>query len=365
MNQDDLHCWLALAQTPGLGGQRITALLHHFSSPAAVFGQPAAVLRELGLPHATVDALLSPRWEQVERSLQWGQQPDCHILPLPDPRYPPQLRTIPSPPPVLFVCGDPALLQRPQIAIVGSRHPTPGGRRNAESFAAELAALGLVVTSGLALGIDAAAHRGALHGGATVAVIGTGPDRVYPARHKQLAGEIASGGAIVSEFPPGTPVRAQHFPRRNRVMAGLALGTLVVEAARHSGSLITARYALEQDREVLAVPGDIHNPQAKGCNALIRDGAHLVETVEDIVTALGLLATSPPIADNPPAVTPGDELSDDYRDLLAKIDYAPTSVDQLVERTGMTPEDLASMLLILELEGHIAAAAGGCYQRIR
>lgn len=364
---DSLRYWLALAQTPGLGTVRIAKLLARFDSLEEIFRHSVVTLRAFGLGERTIEALKTPQWEQVDRTLAWGNRPDCHIIPLSDPGYPSQLREITSPPPVLFVRGDPRLLSRPQLAIVGSRNPSDTGRRLAFDFARELSALGLVITSGLALGIDGAAHQGALTTGTTIAVAGTGPDRIYPPQHKNLGEAIVSHGAIVSEFPPGTPARAQHFPRRNRVIAGLSLGTLVVEATRRSGSLITARYALEQGREVMAVPGAIHNPQAKGCNALIREGARLVETTEDILEALNLLSSSlfPETDASSLTSLPSHELSDDYRDLLSKIDYAPTPVDRLVEETGRPPEEIASMLLILELEGHITAAAGGCYQRIR
>ncbi len=367
MNAETLRPWLALAQTPGLGGGKILELLAHFGEPAAVFRQSRADLLALGLGESTVQALQHPRWRAVDRALAWAERPGCHLIPLTDPAYPEALKQIPSPPAVLFVQGDPETLHRPQIAIVGSRNPTETGRQLAFEFAARLSSLGLVVTSGLALGIDGAAHRGALTQGTTVAVAGTGPDRVYPARHRELAEEIVTRGAVVTEFPPGTPVRPHHFPRRNRIISGLSLGTLVVEATRRSGSLITARHALEQGREVMAVPGSVRSPQAKGCNGLIRDGATLVETVEDVLESLGLLpSTARPADANPqPSLAQNDELGEDYRDLLARIDFSPTPVDRLVEETGLPPQEIASMLFILELEGHISSVAGGCYQRIR
>lgn len=363
----DLRCWLALAQTPGVGARTFQALLKAGIGLAELFEQPASVLYDLGLSNRVIEALRRPDWKSVERTLAWAVQPNCHILTLTDPAYPPQLQEIASPPPVLFVHGQPRQLHRAQLAVVGSRNPSSVGQKLAFEFAKALAELGLVITSGLATGIDGAAHRGALAGGTTVAVVGTGPDRVYPSQHKNLAAEIVTRGAIVSEFPPGTPVRAKHFPRRNRIIAGLSLGTLVVEATHRSGSLITARFALEQGREVMAIPGAIHNPQAKGCNALIREGAKLVETIEDILEALNLITPphSAPDAQLPSSCPPNNELSDDYQDLLSKIDYCPIPVDRLVEITGLTPADLASMLLVLELEGYITAVPGGCYQRIR
>lgn len=359
-----LRHWLALAQTPGIGCKAAQKLLEAFGDAETIFHQSSSNLRSLGLNAQTTEALLAPQWDKVERSLQWGEQRDCHIITLKDPAYPRQLGQIVHPPPVLFIRGQPEVLSKPQLAIVGSRKPTPAGRRLALEFSQELSTLGVTVTSGLALGIDGAAHEGALEAKkATIAVAGTGPDRIYPARHKNLATEIVINGAIVSEFPPGTPVRAQHFPRRNRIISGLSMGTLVIQATRRSGSLITARYALEQGREVMAVPGEVHNPQAKGCNALIREGAKLVETVEDVLEALDLLAPTP--TEEPALSSHSGELTDDYRDLLYKIDYAPTPVDRLVDETGLPPEELASMLLILELEGHVTPVAGGCYQRIR
>ena len=367
MNSQSLRYWVALSQTPGLGSRKITELLARFDDPQDLFHQSPADLAALGLQDRSIQALQRPQWRQVERILSWGEQPDCRIIPLSDPQYPKQLKQIASPPVVLFVQGDPETLHRPQIAVVGSRNPTDAGRRLAFDFARQLGQLDIVITSGLALGIDGAAHQGALTQGVTVAVAGTGIDRIYPARHKNLAAEIVTRGSLVSEFPPGTPVCPQHFPRRNRIISGLSLGTLVVEATRRSGSLITARYALEQGREVMAVPGSIHNPLAKGCHALIREGAKLVETVEDVLESLGLLPPSTlPVDVNPqPSLARNNELGEDYRDLLNKIDFSPTPVDRLVEQTRLPPEEIASMLLILELEGHISSVAGGCYQRIR
>lgn len=362
----ELRYWLALAQTPGVGARTFQTLVKSGVHPAELFAQPASYLRDLGLSDPVIERLRCPDWKSVERNLAWAAQPNCHILTLVDPLYPPQLKEIASPPPVLFVQGHPQNLQRAQLAIVGSRNSSVAGRKLAFEFAKALAELDLVITSGLAVGIDGAAHQGALAGGGkTIAVVGTGPDLVYPPQHKNLAAEIVSRGAIVSEFPPGTPVRARHFPRRNRIIAGLSLGTLVVEATSRSGSLITARFALEQGREVMAIPGAIHNPQAKGCNALIREGAKLVETIEDILEALNLIPPHSSTSDTPPLCPlKNSELSDDYRDLLGKIDYVPIPVDRLVEITGLSPQDLASMLLVLELEGYIISVPGGGYQRI-
>ena len=252
--------------------------------------------------------------------------------------------------------------------MVGSRNPSVEGRRNAEEFAAYLARCGLVITSGMALGIDAASHKGALKGGQTVAVWGTGLDKAYPPRNRELAEEIAAKGLIVTEFPPGTPPLPTHFPRRNRLISGLSVGTLVVEAARQSGSLITARLASEQGREVFAIPGSIHNPMARGCHRLLREGAKLVESAADILEELApLLQLEPPVASAGTVAGAGvDAAPEDpeYRLLLNSLDFAPTSVDSLVERTGLTPDVVSSMLLMLELQGHVEASPGGRYSRV-
>lgn len=281
--------------------------------------------------------------------------------------FPPLLRQIPDPPVALFIRGAAALLASPQLAMVGSRNPSVEGRRNAEEFAAYLSRCGLTITSGMALGVDAASHRGALKaGGSTVAVWGTGLDKAYPPRNLDLAEEIAAKGLLVSEFPPGTPPLPTHFPRRNRLISGLSVGTLVVEAANRSGSLITARLASEQGREVFAIPGSIHNPMARGCHRLLREGAKLVESAADILEELAPLLklelpAAEPATDAAPAAPPEDP---EYRLLLNSLDFAPTSVDSLVERTGLTPDVVSSMLLMLELQGHVEASPGGGYSRV-
>jgi DNA processing protein len=299
----------------------------------------------------------------------WLSQPDHHLITPDDPRYPDRLRQIERTPPSLFVLGDPEVLALPQLAIVGSRNPTPAGVDNAQAFAASLARAGLVITSGLALGIDAAAHQGALAaGGLTLAVCGTGLDRVYPARHRELARTIAQQGALVSEFPPGMPALAGNFPRRNRLISGLSLGVLVVEAALQSGSLITARLAGTQGREIFAIPGSIHNPLARGCHRLLREGAKLVESAQDVLEEIGPVLGNPASALTPTGRTPpGDGAPEpqdsEYRALLEAMSFEPVRVDQLVERTGLAAEVLASMLLILELRGEVALVPGGAYQR--
>lgn len=339
-------------------------MLAHFGTAAAVFAADRAELRQLDLPAASLDALRQPDWRRVEQDLAWLERSGNYLLQQDDPRYPPLLRQITYPPPLLFVHGNLESLRAPQLAIVGTRNPTPLGRDTAHHFAAYLAGAGLAVTSGLALGIDAAAHQGALSGnGLTIAVMGTSLDRIYPAKHRDLAHAIAENGALVSELPTGTPAMAENFPRRNRLISGLAMGVLVVEAALQSGSLITARQALEQGREVFAIPGSIHNPMVKGCHALIRQGAKLVETASDILEELGSLAAfvsdSPEISATAPAVP--ETLDEEYRQLLLAMGDESLAIDSLVERCGLTAEVVSSMLLILELEGYVAAVPGGLY----
>jgi len=368
MNKEhELGCKLALLRAPGVGPAAFAELIGRFGSAAAVFETGA---REPAVGRALREYLSCPDREGVEADLAWAREPQCHILAIGDSAYPQRLAATANPPPLLFVRGEPELLRQPQLAIVGSRNPSPAGRDTAREFACHFASAGLGVTSGLALGIDAAAHEGALAGkGETVAVMGTGPDRIYPARHRDLAHRIIeAGGALLSEFPTGTAPMPAHFPRRNRIISGLALGTLVVEAAPRSGSLITARAAAEQGREVFAIPGSIHNPLARGCHRLIRDGAKLVETAGDVLEELapqlhhllaGDIDLKIPSPDEPADV----ELDPDHRRLLESLDYGPTPVDLVVERSGLTAEAVSSMLLLLELEGYVEAAPGGRYAR--
>ena len=285
-----------------------------------------------------------------------------------DRQYPAQLAAVPGCPNPLFVIGDPAVLSLPQLAIVGSRAATAAGRETAFEFASALAAAGLAITSGLAIGIDAAAHRGALvAGGATIAVCGTGLDRVYPAEHAKLAAEIAARGALVSEFPPGMPPLAENFPQRNRLMSGLSLGVLVIEAAARSGSLITARHAGEQGREVLAVPGSIHNPLARGCHRLIKDGAALVETPDDVLAALGLPGRALPANSGAKSAhfagNSTDRLDSGAEMLLNALGFGPADLDRLVERTGLAVHAVVSTLQMLELAGRVESLSGGRYCR--
>ncbi len=359
--------WLLLWRTPGVGARLFSRLLEQFGTPEAIFDAGREQLRSTGVTRSdTLEYLRNPDQKSVEPDLRWLEQPDSHLLTLHCTNYPPLLRQIPDPPPLLFVKGDPALLGTPQLAVVGSRNPTPGGSEIAFDFARHLSACGLTVTSGMALGIDAAAHRGALQEGSTIAVMGTGLDRVYPASHRELAHEIAERGALVSEFPIGTLPTKANFPRRNRIIAGLTLGTLVVEAAMHSGSLITARLAGEQGREVFAIPGSIHNPLARGCHRLIREGAKLVETGDDILEELaGVIPSvmeSRHAAEQP--ATAAVELDREYTRLLEIMGHDPVTVDTLVDRSGLTTEEVSSMLLVLELQDHVASMPGGLYSRV-
>jgi DNA processing protein len=317
----------------------------------------------LGLKSETIAALKNPDWTVIDNDLAWLDQTNNWAITIQDALYPPLLKELSDPPPLLFVRGNVALLTLPQIAIVGSRNPSTSGKDTAFEFAKSLSHCGFVITSGLALGIDAASHQGALSvGGFTIAVAGTGLDRVYPARHKDLATEIVNKGAMVSEFPPGTTAKANHFPRRNRIISGLSQGLLVVEAAKQSGSLITARMALEQNREVFAIPGSIHNPLARGCNALIREGAKLVETTQDILEELNQYNQQVENLTLPPMQS---MLDLEQQTLLNRVLFSPTSIDELVTESGETVEILSSMLLILELQGYLEATAGGCYVRIK
>ena len=372
--RDDIHDWLALLRAPGIGNRRCLKLLAEFASPAKLFEADADHLRSIGLPPESIDYLNNPDWQAVERDLEWFAQSGNSIITWQNPGYPLLLKEIPDPPALLFVHGDPDYLCQPQLAIVGSRNPSHDGRSLAAEFAAHLASRGLTISSGLACGIDAAAHLGALQaGGGTIAVTGTGLDRVYPAQHRKLAHQIAANGALLSEFPPGTGPLAANFPRRNRLISGLSLGTLVVEAALRSGSLITARAALEQGREVFAIPGSIHNPLTRGCHSLIREGAKLVETGDHILEELSpLISAALPgtvnksVADQPSAKRHvAEKLADEYLQLLDFMGYQPVAIDQLVERSGLTPEQVSSMLLVLELEDHIVGGAGGRYTRTR
>ena len=358
---------LALLRVPGIGPITFERLVAHFGSCAQVLAAGDADWTDAGLPANLRAQLRRPNWPLVESDLRWLEMPQHHLLRLGETAYPERLAILPGAPPLLFVNGDPEVLAQPALAIVGSRNPSGNGRLMAADFAGDLIRYGLVVTSGLAVGIDAAAHRGALAaGGLSVAVCGTGLDTVYPRSHARLADELAAEGALVSEWPPGTPALPAHFPRRNRIISGLTLGTLVVEAALRSGSLITARLAAEQGREVFAIPGSIDNPLARGCHALIRQGAKLVESAADILEELPAQITTPR-ADQTGAAPPhpGPRLDPEAQTLLDALGHAPASLDELVERAGLTPQTLSSMLLTMELQGLVEVLPGGRYGRLR
>ncbi len=368
MESDDvarLRAWLTLLRAPAIGLAGRAALLERFGDAPAVVSARAADLRACGLGDESVRALRHPDEDRLRADLVVLDRPQRRLITIVDDHYPALLATIADPPTALFVDGDPAALSLPQLAIVGSRNPTPTGAETATAFAAHLAARGLSIASGLALGIDAAAHRGAIEaGGSTVAVLGTGIDITYPRGNAALRDAFGKHGTIVTEFPPGTPPRKENFPSRNRIISGLSTGVLVVEAALRSGSLITARLAAEQGREVFAIPGSIHNPLARGCHRLLREGARLVESADDIVAELGALFGSlrdpggdAPADDEPTGdATPADP---EYDRLLAAIGHEATTVDTLVTRTGLTANVVSSMLLILEMRGRIRLGAGG------
>jgi len=367
-DKDDLRYWLALQRTPQVGCRTYLRLLEGIGTPEELFAESRQALTLLGLKEVSIESILKPDWKQVDEDMAWAEKSACHILKLKDDAYPSRLKEISDPPPVLFVRGAVPTISSLQLAVVGSRNPSPVGKKTAEDFSRHMAMTGLTITSGLALGIDAISHQGALDvKGITVAVTGTGLDRVYPARHKRLAEMILDeGGALVSEFSPSTKAHASNFPRRNRIISGLSLGVLVVEAAINSGSLITARLALEQGREVFAIPGSIHNPLARGCNALIRQGAKLVETAQDVIDELAQYGGAPQTVSSQETIVGvnSEKIDASHQDLLQHIGYEPTSIDALVAETGERVEVISSMLLVLELRGIVSSAPGGCYYRV-
>ncbi|MBP1473069.1 DNA-processing protein DprA [Frateuria sp. MAH-13] len=374
---DALRAWLTLLHTPGLG-------LSSLRERLAADGDAVAVLAHLrrspaGLGEAAGAWLTCPDEARLTRDMTWLATPGHRLLCCTDADFPPLLGHIPQPPVALFIAGDASLLLHPQVAIVGARGATAGGLAHARRFAMALAQAGFVITSGMADGVDGAAHAAALAVDApTIAVVGTGPDRVYPHKHQALAQAIAARGAVVSEFPPGTAPRADHFPRRNRLIAGLSLGTLVIEAGLKSGSLITARLAGEQGREVFALPGSVDNPLARGCHRLIREGvrlveepAELIETLVPAARALGLELAARlaklPVSAAPPCGTPAPDTPSmpparpEHHRLRQAMGHDPATLDELASRTGLAPAALSSMLLMLELEGQVESLPGNRY----
>ncbi|WP_394779346.1 DNA-processing protein DprA [Undibacterium sp.] len=367
-NSAELADWIRLEQSPGVGQETARKLLAAFGLPAQIFTAGFAALRSV-VPDRIALPLSEPITEQTQqqiaKTLEWCAQPGNRALTLADAGYPPALLNIPDPPIILYVKGRTELLEAASIAVVGSRNATVQGIDNAEKFSESLSRGGWTIVSGLAAGIDAAAHNGGLRGpGSTIAVIGTGADIVYPARNRALAHLIAEGGCIVSEYPLGMPAIAANFPRRNRIISGLAKGVLVVEAAAQSGSLITARMAAEQGREVFAIPGSIHSPLAKGCHLLIKQGAKLVESAQDILDEL--LSGPGPIV--PATTRPGSPaqltLVATNDPLLALMGYDPVHVDTLALRSGLDIAELNAQLLNLELDGAIEQLPGANYRRI-
>ncbi len=373
---DALDWQLALGRAPGLTARLLRTALAALGSARwgapgteELFGQRAHALDALGWPPAARAALRAPDSARIAADRRWVERERIVLLDAADPLYPPLLAHLPTAPALLYVRGDAATLGTPQLAMVGSRNPTQPGRRTAQEFAAYLSRAGLTITSGLALGIDAASHEGALRSsGRTVAVLATGLDDVYPPQHRALAARIAAQGALVSEFPPGTPPLRANFPHRNRIISGLSAGTLVVEAARRSGSLITARLAGDAGREVFAIPGSIHNPMARGCHSLIRAGAKLVENAADILDELRFAHPKQEVmfdaAGHDSRARGLGTLDKEYKILLDALGFAPASLSSLVERTGLPSQSVASMLLILELGGTVGLHAGGRYARL-
>jgi len=349
--------WLRLSLVPGVSLREQVCLLRAFGSAERVFTAPSGEIAAVVGDRAASRLLRGPPAGVLDASIAWLERPGHHLLAWGDAHFPKLLLEISTPPCVLYVRGNPALLAEPAVAIVGSRNASLQGVRDAESFAESLSREGFAIVSGLALGIDAAAHRGGLRGrGSSVAVIGTGPDQVYPLRNTALADELAANGAIVSEFPPGTPPLRENFPRRNRLISGLARGVLVVEAALNSGSLITARCAAEQGRDVFAIPGSIHFSLSKGCHRLIREGAKLVENAADVLEEWNCI----PVVRGEPA----GEVDSPRDQMLRAMGHGPVSIDELVARTGSNAGAIAARLSMLEMRGAVSALAGGLFQRL-
>lgn len=352
---DELTAWLIL-HLAHCGHRPWRKGLALFSSARTICQLPSNELQRLGVREPVQAAIHAPDWATIERALAWQQHPNHHILTWNDPGYPPLLRQLSDAPALLYVIGNPALLLAPQLAVVGSRQPTATGSRLAQRFAAELASAGLTITSGLAMGIDAISHKAAIHfPTSTVAVLGTGVDVVYPLQHQSICAKIADHGAIISEFQLSTPARSMHFPQRNRLISGLSLGTLVVEATLRSGSLITARLALEQGRDVFAVPSSPTNPMAAGCHWLIQQGAKLVTCVNDILEECRLPLQQAPTV----TAAPSAPLDMEQQKLLECIGYDAVKFEQLVGATGFTEQKISVLLCNLLLNGYIKEALGG------
>ena len=358
--------WISLSSIPGIGAQTFCQLLKAFGSPSNIYEANNQQLKEIVSEKIAAEINKGINEDTLTDALNWLSQPNNHLVTLADPYYPKALLEITDPPPLLYAKGNLALLNQPSIAIVGSRNASVQGEKNAEAFAHGLCGYGLCIVSGLALGIDGAAHRGALSAnGATIAVVGTGLDIVYPAKHRDLAHQIVERGLIVSEFALGTPSKPQNFPKRNRIISGLSLGCLVVEANLQSGSQITARLAAEQGREVFAIPGSIHSPMSKGCHQLIKQGAKLVDSLQDIVEELDLNKHVSLITDD--EVNHSDETDSKtatIHPILGLMGYEAITLENLVHLSCLTVSEVSSMLMLLELEGRVTSLPGGQYQKL-
>ena len=372
---DDTAAWVVLTRAPCLSSGVLQAALHRAGGAARLVARNAQALAEAGLSPATRAFLTGPAAGITRCERRWLEQPRHRLMTCVDADFPPLLKSADRSPIAVFVAGDAAQLAAPQIAIVGSRNPTHQGREDAFEFAHALSIGGLTITSGMAEGIDAAAHRGALAAasagagaGATIAILGTGIDRIYPRGHTALARQIEDQGALLSAFPLGTRARRENFPQRNRLIACLSLGTLVVEAAQRSGSLLTARLAIRTGRAIFALPGSIHSPLSRGCHELIRRGAHLTETPDDILKGLNFSSLLRPLgaagAAQRLASEPQPPMDKGHKILLDALGFEPADLDALAVRTGFRPEAVSSMMLILELEGHVRSAHGGRYTRV-
>jgi DNA processing protein len=368
--------WLVILNAPSVGGASLIRVIEALGGASAVAAASTRELTRHGLSIEAAAAITEPDEPRLESDLKWLSHPNHHLLCWDDDAYPALLRRINGPPAALFIDGDPGCLWQPQIAIIGSRNPTAGGLDHARDFASTLARQGMTITSGLASGIDSAAHVAALNAGSlTIAVNGTGLDRVYPASSRAVAERIRSQGAMISELPLGSPPRRQHFPSRNRIISGLSLAVLVVEAGLNSGTLITARKAAEQGREVFALPGSLHNPMAKGCHRLIREGARLVETTADIMQELGPVAAElqmeirkrleQPDTDEEKPVHRQQNLLDDsdYSSVWKVLAYDPKPVDVIIQQSGLSAREISSMLLMMELKGMVKKQPDGRYVR--
>ena len=364
-----------MLNAPSFGGASIIELLESFDAVSAIATAGERVLKRHHLADETIQAIVRPDENKIESDLEWLSQSDHHLLCWDDDAYPALLRRINNPPAALFIDGDPGCLWQPQIAVIGSRNPTSGGLDHARDFSATLSRQGMTITSGLASGIDTAAHKAALDaGGLTIAVNGTGLDRIYPNSSRKVAERVRLQGAMISELPLGSPPLRQHFPSRNRIISGLSLAVLVIEAGLNSGTLITARKAAEQGRDVFALPGSLHNPMAKGCHRLIREGARLVETTADIMQELGPVAAElqmeirlrleKELTEQEPVDVPPGLLDDsDYIIVWEQLGFDPKPVDEIIRQSGISAREVSSMLLMMELKGMVKNLGNGRYIR--